>query len=183
MLVDGYTNDPEQRPDYVVLGFDTTVTYQKLWTACDYLTDGVEFWATHPDMVCPVRPGYSMPDAGAFMLLFKGATGREPSFVAGKPNPCMIQMVMEKYGLKPDEVAVVGDRLNTDILSAINAGVISVCVLTGETTLADIDAAPEERRPDYVFDSIKDIYELLAEDNAPAAGAKPAVRGKKRRRA
>lgn len=161
-LVDDYTDDPEKRPDFVVLGFDTTVTYEKLRIASDYLIDGVEYWATHPDMVCPMRPGHPVPDAGAFMLLFKGATGREPSFVAGKPNPCMIQMVMDKYGLKPTEVAVVGDRLNTDIMSAINAGVISVCVLTGETTLSDIEAAPGPNKPDYVFDSIKDLYEVLS---------------------
>jgi phosphoglycolate/pyridoxal phosphate phosphatase family enzyme len=164
VLVDDYTEDPEARPDFVVLGFDTTVTYEKLRIACDYLRDEVEFWATHPDMVCPMRPGHPVPDAGAFLLLFKGATGREPSFVAGKPNPCMIQMVMDKYGLRPEEVAVVGDRLNTDILSAVNAGVISVCVLTGESQLEDIDAAPPEGRPDYVFDSIKDLYLLLAGD-------------------
>ena len=160
-IVDDYYEEPEKRPDYVVLGFDTTLTYEKLRIACDYLTDGVKYWATHPDMVCPMRPGHSVPDAGAFMLLIEGATGRKPEFVAGKPNPCMIQMVMDKYGLKPEEVAVVGDRMNTDILSAINAGVVSVCVLTGETTLKDIDAAPAERKPEYVFDSIKDIYEIL----------------------
>ena len=163
-MIDDYYEEPEKRPDYVVLGFDMTLTYEKLRIACDYLTDGVAYWATHPDMVCPMRPGHSVPDAGAMMLLIEGATGRRPDFVAGKPNPCMIQMVMDKYGLLPCEVAVVGDRLNTDILSAINAGVISVCVLTGETTLADIDAAPAKRKPDYVFDSIKDIYEILAQE-------------------
>lgn len=163
-LIDDYYEEPEKRPDYVVLGFDMTLTYEKLRIACDYLTDGVAYWATHPDMVCPMRPGHSVPDAGAMMLLIEGATGRRPDFVAGKPNPCMIQMVIDKYGLLPCEVAVVGDRLNTDILSAINAGVISVCVLTGETTLADIDAAPAKRKPDYVFDSIKDIYEILAQE-------------------
>ena len=160
-LVEGYTDDPSGRPDFVVLGFDTTVTYEKLSVACDYLNDGVEFWATHPDMVCPMRPGHPAPDAGAFMLLFRGATGREPSFIAGKPDPCMIRMCMDKFGLAPDEVAVVGDRLNTDIMSAVNAGVVSVCVLTGEATLEDIAATPEELRPDFVFDSIKDLYELL----------------------
>lgn len=161
-LVDDYYDEPEKRPEYVVLGFDTTLTYEKLRIACDYLTDGVKYWATHPDMVCPMRPGHSVPDAGAFMLLIEGATHRRPEFIAGKPDPCMIRMVMEKFGLLPCEVAVVGDRMNTDIMSAINAGVISVCVLTGETTLADIDAAPAERKPDYVFDSIKDIYKILA---------------------
>ena len=163
-VIDNYTEDAGKRPDFVVLGFDTTVTYDKIRIAADYLADGVEYWATHPDMVCPMKPGRSVPDAGSFILLFEGATGRRPSFIAGKPNPCMIEMCMEKYGLGPGEVAVVGDRMNTDIMSAINAGVVSVCVLTGETHIEDIEKAAPEKRPDYVFDSISDIYEALRDN-------------------
>lgn len=157
-----YTEDPAERPDFVILGFDTETTYEKLCIACDYLTDGVAYWATHPDMVCPMRAGHSIPDAGAFMRLIEGATGRTPSFVAGKPNPCMIEMVMEQFGLDRSEIAVMGDRLHTDILSAQNAGVCSICVLTGEATLDDIALLPPEKQPDYVFDSIRDIYEIIA---------------------
>lgn len=158
-IVREYTTDPEKKPDYMVLGFDTGMTYEKLRTACDYLTDGVEYWATHPDMVCPAAP-HSVPDAGAFMLLIEGATGRRPSFIAGKPNPCMIDMIREKYGLSRDEIAVVGDRLNTDIMSAVNAGVHSICVLSGEATLEDIEKTAPENKPEYVFDSIKDLMEF-----------------------
>jgi ribonucleotide monophosphatase NagD (HAD superfamily) len=95
------------------------------------------------------------------MLMIEGATGRKPSFIAGKPNPSMIDMVIEKMGLDHSEVAVMGDRLHTDIMSAKNAGVYSICVLSGEATLEDIAALPESEKPDYVFDSIKDIYELI----------------------
>jgi len=160
-ILSEYTDDPTLRPDYVVLGFDTTVTYEKLRIASDYLIDGIPFWATHPDMVCPMRPGHPVPDAGAFMRLFEGATGRRPDFIAGKPNPGMINMCVEKYGLAPGRVAVIGDRLNTDIMSAKNAGVLSICVLTGEATLEDIDRTPEAEKPDYVFDSIKDVFEIV----------------------
>ena len=68
---------------------------------------------------------------------------------------------MDKYGYKPEEIAVVGDRLHTDIMSAVNAGVNSICVLSGEATVEDIEATPDKNKPRYVFDSIKDIYNLL----------------------
>ena len=73
----------------------------------------------------------------------------------------MIRVIMEKYGYSPEQIAVIGDRLNTDILSAINAGVKSICVLTGEAKLEDIENTPQERRPMYVFSSIKDVYRIL----------------------
>lgn len=160
-IIKEYYTEPDKRPDYVVLAFDTTLTYEKLRIACDYITDGVEYWATHPDVVCPVSKGRSVPDAGSFMECIQSATGKRPSFIAGKPNPCMIQVIMEKYGYTPDRVAVIGDRLNTDILSAVNAGVKSICVLTGEAKIEDIKNTPENQKPTYVFQSIKDVYQIL----------------------
>ncbi|MBR5280933.1 MAG: HAD-IIA family hydrolase [Clostridia bacterium] len=160
-IVEEYTQDPARRPDFAILGFDTTLEYSRLCVFCDYLADGVPYWATHPDMVCPMKEGRFIPDAGSFMLMIEGATGRKPSFVAGKPNPSMVEMVLEKMGLDHSEVAVMGDRLHTDIMCAKNAGVHSICVLSGEATLADIAALPESEKPDYVFDSIKDVYELI----------------------
>lgn len=133
-IIKEYIEDINLRPDYVVLGFDTTLTYDKLRIACDYIKDGVTYVATHPDLVCPVGVGRSVPDAGAFMECIEAATGKRPSLIAGKPDPCMINMVIEKTGCKREEIAVMGDRLNTDIMSAINAKVTSICVLTGETT-------------------------------------------------
>lgn len=160
-IVEEYTQNPALRPDFAILGFDTTLEYGKLCVFCDYIADGVTYWATHPDMVCPMKEGRFIPDAGSFILMIEGATGRKPSFVAGKPNPSMIEMVMEKMNLKPTEVAVMGDRLHTDIMSAKNAGVYSICVLSGEATLEEIKMLPEAQKPDYVFDSIQDVYELL----------------------
>ena len=158
-LVKEYTEDPQARPAFVVLAYDTTLTYDKLRIACDYLTDGVTYWATHPDQVCPVGVGRSVPDAGAFMACIEVATGRRPSFVAGKPNPCIIHMVMEATGCSAEEIAVVGDRLNPDSVSAVNAGVTSVCVLTGETSADMIKKS--DIQPDFVFHSIKDLWEIL----------------------
>jgi len=160
-LVREYTDDPEKRPDAVILAFDMTLTYDKLRIACDYISDGVFYAATHPDMVCPVAGGRSIPDAGSFMLLIEGATGRRPDLIAGKPDPCMINMICEITGCPKSRAAVVGDRLYTDIMSGINAGVTSICVLSGETTEENIRAA--EKKPDFVFNSIKDLYEILSE--------------------
>ena len=160
-IIRQYYVEKEKRPDYVILAFDMTLTYDKLRIACDYIADGIEYWATHPDMVCPVKDGRVIPDAGSFIECIYGVTKKRPSFVVGKPNPCMIQVIMEKYGYKNNEVAVIGDRLYTDILSAINAGVCSICVLSGETTKADIEKASEENKPQYIFESIKDIYKIL----------------------
>jgi len=148
-------------PDYVVLGFDTTLTYEKLRIACDYIVDGVTFIATHPDLVCPVEGGRFIPDTGSMLVMIEAATGKSPSLIIGKPNPCMINMVIEQTGCKKGEIAVVGDRLNTDILSAKNAGVTSIAVLSGEVTLDKIENSLF--KPDYVFNSIYDIYSIIRE--------------------
>lgn len=160
-IVREYYEDEDKRPDYVVMGFDTTLTYDKLRIACDYLADGVDYVATHPDVVCPVGVGRSIPDAGSFMELIAAATGRRPSMIAGKPNTLIIDMIMEKENCSRDEIAVIGDRLNTDIMCAVNAGVMSICVLTGETTKELLEKS--DVKPDFVFDSIKDVYEIIKE--------------------
>ena len=158
-IVREYTDVPEERPDTVILAFDTTLTYEKLRIACDYITDGVRYVATHPDMVCPAANGRSIPDAGSFMLLIEGATGKRPELIAGKPDPCMINMICELTNCPKEQAAVVGDRLNTDIMSGINAGINTVCVLTGETTVELLESSPI--KPDYVLDSIKVLAEMI----------------------
>ncbi|MDR0286742.1 MAG: HAD-IIA family hydrolase [Clostridiales bacterium] len=145
--------------DYVVLGFDTTLTYEKIRIACDYLTDGVEFIATHPDLVCPVEGGRFIPDCGSMLEMFKAATKRTPSVIIGKPNTYIVDMIIEELNCKKTEIAIVGDRLKTDILTAINAGVTSVAVLSGETTLEEIKNSIY--KPDYIVSSVYDIYKIL----------------------
>lgn len=158
-IVDEYTADPAEKPDFAVLGFDTSMTYDKLRIFCDYVTDGVRYIATHPDMVCPAEHHRSIPDAGSFMLLIEGATGRRPELISGKPSPAMINIITKKLGVSKSRTAVVGDRLNTDIMSGINAGTKTVCVLSGETDLALLRSS--EVAPDYIFDSVLEIYENL----------------------
>lgn len=160
-IVREYYKEEEKKPDFVILAFDMTLTYEKLRIACDYITDGIEYWATHPDMVCPVNGGRVIPDAGSFIECIFGTTGKRPSFIAGKPNPCIINVIMEKYGYKAEEIAVIGDRLHTDIMCAVNAGAKSICVLTGESTIEDIRNLPYEKKPTFVFNSIKDVFLAL----------------------
>lgn len=144
--------------DYVVLGFDTTLTYEKLWAACEYVSEGVEYIATHPDFNCPLPNGKFMPDAGAMAALIEASTGKTP-LVIGKPNKEVVESIASKYNLSKDNMAMVGDRLYTDIKTGINAGITSVLVYSGETK--EEDYKNSEVRADYVFNSVKDMIDLI----------------------
>lgn len=148
----------DQKIDYVVLGFDTTLTYEKLWIACDYILSGVEYVATHPDFVCPLEGGKCMPDTGSMIALIKAATGKEP-IVIGKPNRYIIDAILAKYKLKKDELVMVGDRLYTDIRTGLDNGVTSALVMSGETTKDMLKDTPF--KPDYIFNSVKDMIKEI----------------------
>ena len=104
-------------PECIVLGFDTTLTYEKLWKLCDFVRAGLPYIATHPDLNCPTETGF-MPDVGAGIAFARAATGRDPDLVAGKPNRRIVDAVARKPGLMIEDLAVVGDRLYTDIALA-----------------------------------------------------------------
>lgn len=144
--------------DYVVLGFDTTLTYEKLWGACEYISEGVEYIATHPDFNCPLANDKFMPDAGAMAAFIEASTGRTPR-VIGKPNKEVVDSISLKYGLSKDDMAMVGDRLYTDIKTGQNAGITSILVYSGETKEEDYKSS--EIKGDYVFDSVKDMIDLI----------------------
>ncbi len=141
-------------PDYVILGFDTTLTYEKLWKACDYIRDGAAYIATHPDLNCPVGEGRYMPDAGAMIKFIEASTGKTP-LVIGKPNLHMIDSLCSKYEFERDKAAVVGDRLYTDIQLGINAGMITVLVLSGETTVEQYRSS--KVKASYVYPSVQEL--------------------------
>ncbi len=151
-------NNTETIPDYVVLGFDTSLSYKKIWEACDFIRQGIPFVATHPDYNCPIENGEFMPDCGAMIEMFKASTGIFPKII-GKPNKEIVDVIYEKTGLSAKDIAIVGDRLYTDIMTGKNSGITSVLVLSGETSLKDIKET--EINPDIVLDSIKDLYEIL----------------------
>ncbi len=144
--------------DYVVLGFDTTLTYEKLWGACEYVSEGVEYIATHPDFNCPLPNDKFMPDAGAMAALIEASTGKTP-LVIGKPNKQVVESIASKYNLNKEDMAMVGDRLYTDIMMGINSGITSVLVYTGETKPEDYKNS--KIRADYAFNSVKDMIDLI----------------------
>ena len=148
----------EQEPDFLVLGFDTTLTYQKLWALCDFVRAGVPYLATHPDFNCPTETGW-MPDIGAMIAFVKAATGREPDLVVGKPNRLIVEAAATKMKLSVDQLAMVGDRLYTDIALGQSSGIVTVLVLSGETKIEDLKDSPFQ--PDYTFQNLAGVADWL----------------------
>lgn len=140
----------DRDPDVALLGFDTTLTYQKLWRLCDLVREGLPYVATHPDFNCPVEGGY-MPDIGAMIAFVKASTGREPE-VIGKPSAEMVRAVMERTGLRHEQLAMVGDRLYTDIAMGKAGSILSILVLSGETSRHDLEGSVTQ--PDLVFEDL-----------------------------
>jgi HAD superfamily hydrolase (TIGR01457 family) len=144
----------DEEPQLVALGFDTTLTYQKLWRFCDLVRAGLPYYATHPDINCPT-PGGFMPDIGALMACVKASTGRDPDLIVGKPNRIMVEELAGKQNLDLDSLAMVGDRLYTDIALGETAGIETVLVLSGETHPQDLTASPF--RPTLVFQNLGEM--------------------------
>ena len=138
MLEENGVSTNSQEPEFVVLGYDTEISYDKLSTASVHLHNGVPMVACHPDMVCP-SPNGGLPDTGAYMALFEATTGIRPDHICGKPNKGMILHKIEELGLEASECAMVGDRLYTDMEMAERAGVHGVLVLSGEATRKDLE--------------------------------------------
>lgn len=149
----------EERPDVLVVAFDKTLEYSRLCRASYWAQQGLPYIATNPDRVCPTDQPTVLVDCGSICKCIEHATGRQPDIVLGKPDPNMLTGVQSRYGVKPEEVAMVGDRIYTDIEMAHNAGAFGVLVLSGETTLQIADEAP--RQPDLIADSIEVLGELL----------------------
>lgn len=152
------TTDPAQA-QCVVMGFDTELTFQKLWDVSKILLTkkDIPYIATNPDLVCPTEFG-SVPDCGSVCIGIKNATGREP-VVIGKPSPLMPQLAMAKWGYKQEETAVIGDRIYTDVKAGLNAGVTGILVLSGEATLQTLAESPD--KPHLVLDNAGQILEIL----------------------
>src|SRR6476660_7507392 len=151
----------DERPDAVVVGFDTELTYDRLAHTAYWISQQLPYVATHPDRVCPTNQPIVLPDCGAICALLETAAGRQPDAVPGKPNPQMLEAVFAQHDLLPPEVALVGDRLYTDIRMARDAGSVAVLTLTGETKRADIEDCPENQRPDIVVNDLGELGRLL----------------------
>ena len=148
-----------KQPQYVVLGYDTEINYEKLTNASIHLHNGVPLVASHPDIVCPSPEG-GLPDVGAYLSLFEATCGVKARHVCGKPNAGMILHKIEELGLKPDECAMIGDRTYTDMEMAEKAGVVGVLVLSGEATIEDVKNGAQKL--DLVVGSVDDLFRDLA---------------------
>jgi 4-nitrophenyl phosphatase len=148
----------QQEPQFLVLGFDTSLTYQKLWALCDFVRAGVPYIATHPDFNCPTEKGF-MPDVGAMIAFVEAATGRQPDLVVGKPNRLIVDTAAVKMNLHINQLAMIGDRLYTDIALGQTSGIVTILVLSGETKLEDLKDSPFQ--PDYTFTNLDGVADWL----------------------
>jgi NagD protein len=169
----GYTVD-ERDPDYVVLGETRTYSFERITQAIRLIVSGARFIATNPDTTGPA-PGGPLPATGSVAALISRATGIEPYYV-GKPNPLMMRSALNTLNAHSEQTAMVGDRMDTDIVTGIEAGLETILVLTGITDRVEAEGFPY--RPHRIVDSVADLIpELVApasrasDDRAAAQGA------------
>lgn len=151
----------DDTPDAVVVAFDTELDYESLCRTAYWIGQGIPYLATHPDRVCPTDRATILPDCGAFCALFESATGRRPDAIPGKPSPEMLRAVVDREGLAHDQVAMIGDRVYTDIRMALDAGSLAVLTLTGETTRVQVEQMPLRERPDIMVEHLAEFGEML----------------------
>jgi 4-nitrophenyl phosphatase len=132
-------------PDAVVVGLDPTLTYLRLAAAADCIRAGARFIATNRDPVYPTERGLR-PGAGSLVAAVEATTGVEP-LVIGKPSPHLLELAAESVGRSPGDAVMIGDGLGTDIAAARSIGARSILMLTGVTSLAEVEALPPETRP------------------------------------
>ena len=152
----GYTLT-DRDPDFVVLGETRTYSFEAITRAIRLVEAGARFIATNPDVTGPSEEG-SIPATGSVAALITKATGREPYFV-GKPNPMMLRSALNQIEAHSENTVMVGDRMDTDVVAGIEAGLDTILVLTGSTRREDVERFPW--RPGRVLDSIADAIELI----------------------
>ena len=142
-----------EKPDIVLLAFDRSITYEKINNAYNFLKNGAEFIATHPDDLCPTENGYDI-DIGPFIRMFEQMTSRK-AMIVGKPNVAMVDMAASEMNVDRERMCMIGDRLYTDMKMAFDAGIQSILVLSGETSEDDINDL--KQRPTEVYESVASI--------------------------
>lgn len=146
-------------PEVVVTAFDTSLDYRKMCKVCDFVRAGLPYLATHPDYNCPTEDGF-IPDAGAIHAFIHASAFRYPDRVIGKPNEDIIEYLTTRVNAERSCIAMVGDRLYTDIAAGRNNGLKSVLVLSGEATMEEAEIS--EVKPHLIFSSVKEIMPFLA---------------------
>ena len=154
-------DDADDHPDAVVVGFDMSLTYSRLCRAAWWIGQGLPYIATNPDKVCPTDQPTTLVDCGSICSCLNEATGRTPNAVARKPDPRMLDGILQKYKLQASQVAMVGDRLYTDLKMALDSKALGVLVLTGESSLEDVNNSTF--RPDIIADDLELFGEMLLE--------------------
>ena len=149
----------ERDPDYVVLGETRTYSFEAITRAIRLIDRGARFIATNPDATGPSAEG-ALPATGSFAALITQATGVKPYFV-GKPNPLMMRSALNAIDAHSESTVMVGDRMDTDVVAGIEAGLRTILVLTGSTKAEAVDRFPY--RPTRVLDSIADVVPLVGE--------------------
>ncbi len=152
----GYTLT-DREPDFVILGETRTYSFEAITKAIQLISQGARFIATNPDVTGPSAQG-PLPATGSVAALITTATGRRPYFV-GKPNPMMFRSALNRIAAHSETTVMVGDRMDTDIVAGIEAGLDTILVLSGSTTPAEIEQYPY--RPGRVLQSIADAIELV----------------------
>jgi NagD protein len=152
----GYTLT-DTDPDYVVLGETRTYSFEAITRAIRLIGKGARFIATNPDVTGPSPEG-PLPATGAVAAMITRATGAEPYFV-GKPNPMMFRSAMNRIDAHSESTIMVGDRMDTDVVAGIEAGLETVLVLSGSTAAGDVARFPF--RPSRILDGIGDVIELI----------------------
>ena len=148
----------QENPEIVVIGYDTTLDYKKKTRVCELVRSGLPYIATHPDFNCPTETGFA-PDIGAIMAFIEASAFRRPELIVGKPNTGIVEAALRRTGLKAGEMAMVGDRLYTDIETGLRSGMLSILVMSGETTEEML--AKSETVPDLKFGRLADMIPLL----------------------
>ncbi len=147
----------EVKPDFVVLGETRNYSFEAITTAIRLIVGGARFIATNPDATGPSAQGL-LPATGAVAAMITAATQRHP-YVVGKPNPMMFRSALNRIDAHSETTAMVGDRMNTDIVAGMEAGLFTVLVLTGVTGRRDIERFPY--RPDLIVESVAELEEMI----------------------
>jgi HAD superfamily hydrolase (TIGR01450 family) len=148
----------DRAADTVLVGYATNLTFQSLSRAAIELQRGARYLATHPDIVCPDPEGM-LPDCGSMCRCLSAAARREPEAVFGKPSAWMVRSALSRTRLEPRQMAVVGDRLYTDMRMALDSGMPAILVLSGETHREDLESGTV--RPDLVFEHVGALADAL----------------------
>ena len=148
----------EENPEYVLIAYDTTLDYEKMTRVCDLVRQGLPYIATHPDFNCPTEDGYA-PDIGAIIAFIEASAGRTPDLILGKPYAGIVEEALKRTGQPKEALAMVGDRLYTDIATGVNFGMTSILVLTGEATLEDVKTSPVQ--PQLIFQRLSEMIKYL----------------------